>query len=117
MAKVRIKHLYIPLGTTYVYEVTYVDSRNEPIPLSGYKARLQFRDTVDDPFVLYDATTENGRLEFDLDEGIIRLTIPVTDNTFTWTQAVYDLEVITPVAEQVFRLVKGTVDIDKDVTR
>lgn len=117
MAKVRVKHLYIPKGTTYIYEVTYVDTRNEPIDLSGYKARLQFRDTTSDPIILYDATTENGRLTFDLDKGIIRLTIPVSENVFKWAQAVYDLEVITPVDENVFRLVKGMVDIDDEVTR
>ena len=117
MAKVRIKHLYIPKGTTYVYEVTYVDERNEPIPLAGYKARLQFRDSVDDPIILYDATTENGRLFLEEYDGIIRLTIPVNENVFTWTRAVYDLEVITPTTNHVFRLVKGMVDIDNDVTR
>lgn len=117
MAKVRVKHIYIPKGTTYIYEITYVDERNEPINLTGYKARMQFRETLDNPIILYDATTENGKLVLVTADGIIRLTIPVDENTFDWTEGVYDCEVILPNTDEVFRLVKGIVTIDFDITR
>jgi len=113
MAKVRVKHLYIPKATTYVYEITYVTKKNVPIDITGYTADLKIK-RLDSEVVLYHATTANGKLSLISESGIIRLIIPVSENDFDWGEATYDCEVTVPGTAEVFRLVKGSVFIDSD---
>lgn len=117
MASVPKVNIKIPQGTTYVHDFNYVDTAGTAISLSGYTARLQFRDEVESVAFFHEATTENGGLSVNEVGGVITLTITHVDTAaFTVLKGVYDLEIISP-GTAVTRIVKGSVTIDPEVTR
>lgn len=116
MAKVKEIKMYVPQGTTYEHTFNYQQSDGTPIDLTGYAARMQFRQTVDaaDP-PIYSVTDVSGELI--CGNGTVVLTISETDTAaFTFNKCVFDLEVESP-GGVVTRLVKGTVYLDPEVTR
>jgi hypothetical protein len=117
MAAVKEVELILPQGATFVYEVTYKDPDTDlPINLTGYTARLQIREKVESTSTLYSGTTDDDITIIGA-SGLVVLTIPaVTTTAFTFKKAVFDLE-IESAGGVVTRLVKGTVLLDREVTR
>lgn len=118
MAKTKVVKLFIPQGATYRREFVYKDKTTRAaLDLTGYTARCQFRASASDATVLYDATTANGKMEIDGATGTVALLVSPTDSDgWTFTSAVYDIELVSPTAE-VTRLVQGQVVVDPNVTR
>lgn len=86
------------------------------IPLLGFGARMQIRPTLTSDVVLFELTTENGRIEILGASGIIRLLFSaIQTEAFDWDSAVYDLELTQGTTVE--RFLKGTVKVDKEVTR
>jgi hypothetical protein len=88
-----------------------------PVDLTGYTARMQIRETVDDEDVVLELTTENGGITLGGTNGQITLLIDADDTAaLTVDKAVYDLELIDG-SGIVTRLVSGEITVTKEVTR
>lgn len=107
----------IEQGTTFSREIVWKDDQDNPIDVTGYTARMQIRSSVADATVLLELTSENGRITVGTTDGKFTLSITDADTTaITWASGVYDLEVIDGSSD-VTRLLKGTITVDKEVTR
>lgn len=106
-------------GADFYCEIQWI-SGTEPTDLTGYTAKLQFRETVNSPLTLLNLTTENGGLSILTDpekKGVIAISIDNTEtSSFRFKTAVYDLKLTNPDGE-VTRLLEGTVVLSKEVTR
>jgi len=117
----------IEQGSTLDFEIQYKDSSNNPINLSGYSGKMQIRSTVDssDTIITLSSSlaTDGTGLNFSGSNG----TTPPTSGSigifisaassslFTFTNAVYDLEITT--GSRVTRILEGNVRLSKEVTR
>jgi len=88
-----------------------------PINLTGYTARLQFREPLESSIVLLSLTTENGGITLGGVNGTIALLISATDTAaLTWSTAVFDLEIIS-ASSIVDRIISGRASVSDEVTR
>lgn len=84
--------------------------------LSDFTARMQIRTEIDSEDVMCELTTENGRIELGGASGTVHLSIE-SDVTETFDdEGVYDLELIDDLG-RVYRLLKGKVKVELEVTR
>ena len=110
-------NIFIEQGATFEYVLTLTDETNNPINLTSYKARMQIRRTVQSRDFLIELTTENGRIVISPVIGSITLSISASDTAnLSFTQAVYDLEIVS-ADDVVTRIIQGTVNLSKEVTR
>ncbi len=111
-------NLVLNQGSTFKHRFKWTDSRKKAIDITGYTARMQIRSSVSDATVLASLTTENGGIVLGGALGTIDLYISHTATTaYTWTKAVYDIELINSGALEVTRIVEGTVKNTLEVTR
>lgn len=113
-------NLKVELGATFRQKITWSDKNSVPINLTGYTGRMQVRKKIDDPIALIDLTTENGGIVLGGTLGTIEIVI--TDlQTADLSNGVYDLELIGPQPQvgraDVYRILYGTVEVKKNVTR
>ena len=89
---------------------------NQPVPLTGYLARMQIRETVDSTTVLHEATTENGQINIDQTNKTIQITLlgNVTQ-AFDFSTAVYSLELYN--GNNVIPFIGGNITLVREVTR
>jgi hypothetical protein len=89
---------------------------NQPVPLAGYAARMQIRETVDSPTVIHEATTQNSQIVLDNVNKTIQITLlaNVTQN-FTFATAVYSLELYN--GNNVIPFINGNLTLVQEVTR
>ena len=92
-------------------------SWNTPIPLTGYTALMQIRETVESTVVLAELSTANSRIIIDpINFTIqIKLSAAVT-SAFTFDAAVYSME-LTDNQGTVYPFLSGSVSLTKEVTR
>ncbi len=112
-------NMYIPQGATYGHNFLYRQLSDESvITLTSYTARLYIREKVTSTTTLYEATTdEDDGLTINASLGKVTLEIPAaTTAAWTWTKAVYDLEIIS-AAGKVTRIVSGNVKVSPEITR
>lgn len=89
----------------------------DPIPLTGFTARMQVRANVASNTVLLELTTENERLVIDENDGRVTIALDAeTTAAVNWRRGVYDLELVSP-GGSVTRLVEGAITVSKEVTR
>lgn len=89
---------------------------NQPVPLNTYSARMQIRETVDSPTVIYEATSQSGQVA--LDNATSTITITLLGNItsqFTFTTAVYSLELYN--GNNVIPFLVGNLTLVPEVTR
>ena len=104
-------------GATFSHRLEWKDSREQPINLSGYTARMQVRAKKSSDTVLVELTTANGRISLGGAAGSIDLEIEAAVTAgFDWTKGVYDLELESGTGF-VTRLVEGSVSVVPEVTR
>ena len=109
--------LYIEQGATFTQPLVWNDGAGDPVDLTGYTARMQFRSSVNSSTVLFSATTENGRIALGGSLGTVDITIDADDTAaFGFVSAVYDLE-LESASGFVTRLLEGGVEVSKEVTR
>lgn len=89
-----------------------------PVPLAGYSARMQIRESVDSTTVIHTATTENGGIVLDdTTFKTITLTIPASaTQDFTFETAVYSVELYT-TGGVVVPFLAGNLTLVPEVTR
>lgn len=106
----------VPQGANFVLNVQARNSDNSILPLTGYSAKLQVRETVDSLTTLMEASTAGGTITINGPAGIVSILVPATTTeTMTWNVGVYDLEVFTTTAN-VIRLLEGYATLSLEVT-
>jgi hypothetical protein len=91
---------------------------NTPIPLTGYTAQMQIRESLESTDVIHEMTTAaNGGIRITLSDSTIFLSIPASvTRTFTFDTAVYSLE-LTDASGVVTPFIAGNLTLVKEVTR
>lgn len=122
-------HLSTLTPTTTTVEINQVNSLaytaytsggvvefNQPVPLTGYAARMQIRETVDSTTVIHEATTQNSQLVLDNTTKTIQITLlaNITQN-FSFSTAVYSLELYN--GNNVIPFIYGNLTLVQEVTR
>ena len=91
----------------YVRTYTYVK-------LAGMSARCYFKQAIGSP-ILFELTTENGRIFLDETGNTITLTISALDTEqISFDSAKYDLELVQ--GDTVVRLIEGDVSVEGEIT-
>lgn len=93
-------------------------SYNIPVPINGFSAVMQLRETIDSTAVLYQLTSAvGGGIVINSTDYTITITIPAaTTAGFNFTTAVYGLE-LTSSSGEVFPLITGTMVLVKEIVR
>lgn len=89
---------------------------NQPVPLTGYAARMQIREAVDSPTVIHEATTQNSQIVLDNTNKTIQITLLANvTQAFTFSTAVYSLELYNGF--NVIPFIYGNLTLVQEVTR
>ena len=119
----------IEQGSTTNFEIQYKDSSNNPVDLTGYSGRMMLRSGYADSnpttyVTLTNTPTSDGTgLNFSGSNGTTSPTSgsigvfisAASSSALTFTEAVYDLEMVS--GSVVTRLLEGKVRVSKEVTR
>lgn len=91
---------------------------NQPVPLDNLSARMQIRETVDSPTIIYSTTSAvGGNLFLDNVLKTIRIRIPAEiTQAFDFSTAVYSIELFEAVGK-VVPFVGGNLTLVPEVTR
>jgi len=112
-----VYNFVIEQGATLDKVFVWKDSTGAVIPLTGYTAKMQIRQTVSSSTILLDLSTLNGRIILTPLSGQIQLLVSATDTAaITWQRGKYDLELVSSTGV-VTRLLYGEVEVSKEVTR
>lgn len=104
-------------GATFRLSVTWKDSTDTPINLTGYSARMQIRETYESEETIASFTSTGGSIVLGGALGTIVVTGAATDTAqIPMTPAVYDLE-LEASNGVVTRLLQGAANITREVTR
>lgn len=106
--------LVIEKGATFRWPLR-LSAGGVPMSLTGYKARMQVRESVAAPTTVLDLSTENGAITFDENLVLVVASDEATE-LVTASRGVYDLELEYPNGE-VDRLFEGKVTFKPSVTR
>jgi hypothetical protein len=88
----------------------------EPVDLAQYSARMQIRETVDSPTVIYEATSQSGQIILNNQEKTITITLLANATSqFNFTTAVYSLELFN--GNNVVPFLVGNLTLVPEVTR
>ena len=110
-------HFKFEQGSTVAVDILYKDDSGDPINLNGYVARMQLRRRVDDEEPLLELSTGNGRLILGGEEGTVQINVNASDTEgLDAVEGVYDLELVSG-AGIVDKLLRGTFEIIREVTR
>ena len=111
-------NLTIEQGATLSRVLTWTDSNDALVDLTGYTARAQARDGYDSDTKVVDLTTENGGITLGGALGTITLAMTATATAALspMTDGRWDLELIS-AGGTVTRLVQGRCIISLEVTR
>jgi hypothetical protein len=119
-----IYNFTIEQGTTVVKQFTYKDASANVVDLNGYYVRMQMRDSITDaaPVTGGSFTTSSGMTILatanSTASGTIQLRIEASvTKDYTFTTAVYDIEIEDPASSTVTRLLQGTIKLSPEVTR
>jgi len=108
----------IEQGITWVRVITWTDSDDIPVNITGYTVRMQIRENADDEETIVDISTTEGSIALTTPaSGIFTITLSATVTaTLTFNRAIYDIEMVAP-AGTVTRLLQGAVRLSKEITR
>jgi len=109
-------NLIIDQGAHFERLMTITNPDGSEYDLTGYTARMQIRTEIDADDVMCELTTANGRIVLGDEEGTVRLIIESAVTETFDDEGVYDLELIDSDGK-VYRLLKGKVKVELEVTR
>jgi hypothetical protein len=90
---------------------------NTPIPITGYTALMQIRETLESTTVIHEMSTANGGIVIDPLNYTISLNISsAVTGTFNFDSAVYSCE-LTDNQNNVIPFLTGNISLVKEVTR
>ena len=112
-----IYNFTIEQGTTFTRTFKYKDSAGNPVSLTsggGYTARMEIKDKIGGSQIGF-YSTSNGKITI-TNTNFINLTIDASSTSqLNFTNAVYDLEIISPT-QVVTRLLQGKIKLSREVT-
>jgi hypothetical protein len=112
-----IYNINIEQGATFTRTITWKDSANVAINLTGYTARMQIRERVESSTALVSLTNSSGiTLGGAAGTVVITITATQTDALPNMKKGVYDLELVS-AGGIVTRLLQGEVVVSPQVTR
>jgi hypothetical protein len=91
----------VQVGARFVLDLDYLDPGGVAVPLAGYTAKLQIRETYGGALIL-SASTADGRVALNSPTGRIHVEIPAAVTgavTAPRAPGVYDLLLAAPAAE------------------
>ena len=92
-------------------------SWNLPVPITGYTAQMQIRETLESTTVIAELTTANGRIVIEPVNSVISINLTAAlTATFNFDSAVYSME-LTDAQSNVFQFLNGSLSLIKEVTR
>jgi hypothetical protein len=92
-------------------------SWNTPVPLTGYTALMQIRETLESTTVIAELSTANNRIIIDpINYTITMKLTPAVTSAFDFDSAVYSME-LTDNQSNVFQFLNGSISLVKEVTR
>ena len=92
-------------------------SWNTPIPLTGYTALMQIRETTESTVVIAELSTANSRIIIDPVNFTIQIKLSAAvTGAFNFDAAVYSME-LTDNQGTVYPFLSGSVSLTKEVTR
>ena len=104
-------------GATFSRAFIKKDDEKRIIPLTGYTARMQVRESYDSTGIVLNLNTDNDYIIIDGSRGIISVVVPDDETRILNPgEYVYDLELIYPDG-QVERMLMGTFTVRREVTR
>lgn len=109
-------NLIIDQGAHFERSMTIRNPDGTIFDLTGFTARMHIRTELDSDDVMCELTTENGRIELGGALGTVRLIIESDVTEEFDDEGVYDLELIDE-DDRVYRLLKGKVKVELEVTR
>ena len=117
-----IYNVTIEQGTTVVKQFTSKDSSAAVVDLAGYDVRMLIRDTVASSTVIDTCGTGSGMTILGTvsssASGPIQLRIEAASSSlYTFTTAVYDIEIENTGSSTVTRLLQGSIKLSPEVTR
>lgn len=112
-------NIVILQGATYSRTINWKDVEQDPIDITDYTARMHIRPELESSDILLQLTTENGRIEItDPENGQFRIQLTAAEtDELDFEDAVYDLELVAPGGEPVFRLLRGKARVSLQITR
>lgn len=109
-------NIIIDQGAHFSRLITITDPDGELFDLTDFTARMHMRTEIDSPDIMAELTTENGRIVLGGTAGTVELVL-TADVTETFDdEGVYDLELIDSDG-RVYRLLKGKIKVELEVTR
>lgn len=112
-----VYNIHIDQGASFERLITVKDSSDVLFDFTDYTAQMQIRRDIEDSTPIVTMTTENGYITLGGTAGTITLYLPpVITKDIVDRECVYDLE-ITDSNSRVYRLLKGRVKVDGEVTR
>ena len=110
----------IEQGSTFVLNLTYKDSNDQPLNLSTYQSRMKIKDSHEGSVI---ASTESGdaplnTISIALGSSTNNVVVTITNSAtaaFNFDHAVYDIELVSN-SGAVERLIEGRVFLSKEVT-
>jgi len=107
----------IEAGATFTRTITYKDSTDTAIDLTGATVRMQIRDNYSAQNAAISLTTPNTGIAFTANTGEFIITITATQTeSIPFRQGVYDIEVEYPNGT-VERILEGRVKVSTQVTQ
>lgn len=111
-----VYNLNIDQGATFERTITVKNPDESLYDFTDYTARMHIREEMDSDDFQVALTTENGGLTLGGSAGTINMYLSPTDTAALDDEGVYDLEIIAP-SGKIYRLLKGRVRVDTEVTR
>lgn len=109
-------NIKIDQGATFYRRITLTEPDGTLYDLTGYTARMQIRRELSDDDVVIELTTDNGMILLGGEDGTIDLMMSAEDTSDITRDGVYDLEIVDD-GDNVYRVLKGSVRVNLEVTR
>lgn len=103
--------------STYKLDMLYKDENGNLIDTTGFKGKMQVRPTRGSSIVLFEASSDNGMIQFGGIDGRVRVKIPYTSTgNMLFDRGFYNLIVISP-ADDAEQILEGVFTVQMSPTR
>lgn len=109
--------ILVEQGAVFNRVLTWRDSTGALINLTGYTARLSVKQSYDSSTIVFEMTTNNGRITLGGAAGTVTLYISANDtDDIPAKRFVYDLKLVPSNNNNAVRVVQGTFEVVPQVT-
>lgn len=106
----------IDQGAHFESLITVRNEDDSLFDFTDYQARMQIRLEVDSEDYIAELTTENGGIVLGGEDGTLRIVMDAETTDIINREGVYDIEIIDNT-DKVYRLLKGKIRLNLEVTR